>query len=1032
MKRRSEVTLSRSIGGEQANGAAESRMTRTTHLAFWPAITSGLLSVITAVPHADTRPFPVAPLTAHRMPDVAALDAGPAIERYLTRGNDHQYRLTLKAGEWLRVIVEQRGVDVAVQTRDGAGNVIATVDDEIRLDGDEDVDLVANVSGTYTFSVTASPVALGAGRYTIRIASRRPATDADREAQDSRRLRTAAVRLEADGRYEEGRGLLERALSLSEQAGGPESTDTAMVLFRLAENALETRDDSRARMVLMRAIAIYENAWGAEHPYTAMARARLAAVDQRAGDGPKADAALRQSIGILDKALGTDHLWYVRCLTTQSNVRVDAHDVEKAEALRREVVAILERTQNTETIQYAVALHNLAEVYLMKRDYVRAEDLFNRSLVVTNQIEGPESYRVSTKLQSLAIIARDEKDYARALDYDTRALAIRERILGDHHADIAPLLNNIAVLYHLTGDDADALPLFFRALAIRERTVGPYHTGTLNALTNIANSYAGIGDIAQAIAFERRAAAIVDKQLELNLAVGSERQKLAFVRGNTGRTDQTISLHLVQAPNNSDAASLATLVMLQRKGRVQDAMSDMFAAFRQRDTDPHDWALFDQLNETTTELAHMALATDDRLRSAEQHQSAAELDARREQLETILSEHSAEFRVEAEAVTVEAVQAAIPEDAALLEFAVFRPFDPRADVYGPARYAAYVVHRQGTPIGIDLGETVPMDRLIDALRMVLRNPNDPGTKAAAHAVYLAVMAPLRTSLGDAVHLIVSPDGALNLVPFEALVDDVGAYLIERYDTNYVSSGRDLLRMQLPHQASNPPVILADPSFGRPVDTTPEGRTYFAPLAATGLEAQAIKQLFPDATLLVGGDATKARLQQVKAPSILHIASHGFFRDDSSHANAPTAPGNPLLRSGLALAGANRTEHGSNDGILTALEATGLDLWGTKLVTLSACDTGVGEVRNGEGVYGLRRAFVLAGAETVVMNLWPVSDYVARDVMVMYYAGLRIGLGRGDALRNAKLAMMKRRHREHPYFWAGLIASGEWANLDGER
>ncbi len=104
--------------------------------------------------------------------------------------------------------------------------------------------------------------------------------------------------------------------------------------------------------------------------------------------------------------------------------------------------------------------------------------------------------------------------------------------------------------------------------------------------------------------------------------------------------------------------------------------------------------------------------------------------------------------------------------------------------------------------------------------------------------------------------------------------------------------------------------------------------------------------------------------------------------------------------------------------MTALEASGLDLWGTKLVTLSACDTGVGEIRNGEGVYGLRRAFLLAGAETVVMNLWPVSDYVARDVMVTYYAGLHVGLGRGEALRNAKLAMMKRRLRQHPYFWAG--------------
>jgi CHAT domain-containing protein len=103
-----------------------------------------------------------------------------------------------------------------------------------------------------------------------------------------------------------------------------------------------------------------------------------------------------------------------------------------------------------------------------------------------------------------------------------------------------------------------------------------------------------------------------------------------------------------------------------------------------------------------------------------------------------------------------------------------------------------------------------------------------------------------------------------------------------------------------------------------------------------------------------------------------------------------------------------------------------------LVTLSACDTGVGEVKNGEGVYGLRRAFFLAGTEGLVMSLWPVSDYVTRELMNEYYAALKEGLGRGDALRQAQLAMLKRKGRQHPFFWASFIQSGEWANLDGKR
>jgi tetratricopeptide (TPR) repeat protein len=181
-----------------------------------------------------------------------------------------------------------------------------------------------------------------------------------------------------------------------------------------------------------------------------------------------------------------------------------------------------------------------------------------------------------------------------------------------------------------------------------------------------------------------------------------------------------------------------------------------------------------------------------------------------------------------------------------------------------------------------------------------------------------------------------------------------------------------------------------------------------------------------------------------APRLLHIATHGFFlqdgpvdsvgsnRSQTRSINANVKINNPLLRSGLALAGANLRQGGDDDGVLTALEASGLNLWGTKLVVLSACDTGVGEVKTGEGVYGLRRAFVLAGTEALVMSLWPVSDYVTREMMTNYYKGLREGRGRGEALRQVQLGLLKHKGREHPFYWAGFIQSGEWANPDGKR
>jgi CHAT domain-containing protein len=134
-----------------------------------------------------------------------------------------------------------------------------------------------------------------------------------------------------------------------------------------------------------------------------------------------------------------------------------------------------------------------------------------------------------------------------------------------------------------------------------------------------------------------------------------------------------------------------------------------------------------------------------------------------------------------------------------------------------------------------------------------------------------------------------------------------------------------------------------------------------------------------------------------------------------------------------LAGANKHQGGNGeDGILTALEAAGVNLWGTKIVVLSACETGLGEVRNGDGVYGLRRALVLAGAESQVMSLWKVDDIVTRDLMVDYYTHLQAGDGRAAALRQVQLQMLRnvRKNRTHPYFWASFIQSGDWRPITG--
>ena len=177
------------------------------------------------------------------------------------------------------------------------------------------------------------------------------------------------------------------------------------------------------------------------------------------------------------------------------------------------------------------------------------------------------------------------------------------------------------------------------------------------------------------------------------------------------------------------------------------------------------------------------------------------------------------------------------------------------------------------------------------------------------------------------------------------------------------------------------------------------------------------------------------------PSILHIATHGFFLRSTgaqttdgtrglSIVPAPASSGNrqdALVLSGLALAGANQRAGGSGSGRHPdGARSTGLDLWGTRMVVLSACETGVGDARNGEGVYGLRRALVLAGSESQVMSLWQVSDTATTDLMIDYYRRLRAGEGRAEALRNVQRSFLQGgSKRSHPYYWASFIQSGDW-------
>jgi CHAT domain-containing protein len=514
------------------------------------------------------------------------------------------------------------------------------------------------------------------------------------------------------------------------------------------------------------------------------------------------------------------------------------------------------------------------------------------------------------------------------------------------------------------------------------------------------------------------------------VTTGSDAQKRAYVATLARSTNLVVSFALLRRERSAEL--LAATAVLRRKGRSLDAMASSLSVLRAR-LGVEERALLDQLDAARARYIAITLRGPGPAPLETYLREVAALDEQAQSREAAISERSKLLRRGEQAVTAEAVQSALPDDAALVEWAIYQPIDPRTSAerkaWGAPRYAAGILPRHGDPAWIDLGDAKTLDADVQALRDALARPASKDTAKLARALEARVMAPVLALLGDTHRVFLSPDGALNLIPFAALLGEDGRPLVERYAFTYLTSGRDLLRRRFHTPVREPPFVVTAPDF----DLDEPAGTPFPALLHAGDVGDTLAACFrhPAPVVVSGREATKARLQQVHGPQFLHLGSHGYF--DSRVCTLSPSAGlrdNPLLRSGIALAGANACTRGEHDGLLTASEASGLDLYGTRLVVLAACESGVGEASAGDGVYGLRRALVLSGAETQVMSLWRVDEGATGALMKAYYEGLARGGGRSEAMRQAQLAMMHDGRHEHPFYWASFIVSGDDRSLDG--
>ena len=923
------------------------------------------------------------------------------------------------------------------------------------------------------------------------------------EKEKLKRLDSQLEELYSQGQYAEAIPIAEEILSISISILGKDHPDIVAFLAILHQ---EQGNYDEALSLHKRALAARISVLGKDDPQVANSLNYIAGLYLSRGNYTDALPLYEQALQITTSALGDNHLQVAGSLNGLAGIYQVQGNYAEALSLYERALQVATSAPGENDSDVAKILNNLAELYRLQGNYVEALPLYEQALQITTLALGEDhpdvakilndlallyqaqgnyaealplqeralninisaldeyDVRIANSLNSLALLHQVQGNYTEALPLHERALEIRTLVLGKDHLWVANSLNNLALIYQMQGKYAEALPLYERALEIRALALGEDYPDGVNILNNLAVLHLSRDETGQAIELLQRTAAIEEYNLSAMIESTSEVRRQRYIDTLNSSAELSITMSFENTAYSNESESLALTNILRRKGRVLEATSNTFQRLRSQLT-AQNQNLLDELSSVRTALTNLQF---DELgdHTAQQYKfEIDQLEDKAEGIEETISRSSAVFQIETEPVSVESIQPLIPQDGALVEFIRYYPFkttEPQNPWQAP-RYAAFVLTQQGAIQSVDLGEAAAIDQLAVDFQRAL-SARSGQTDAIARTLNNELIAPIRPLLGNKAHLLLSPDSQLNLIPFDALIDEQNDYLIESYQISYLTSGRDLLKLKLNTPSQQSPAIFANPDYDRATASTTASENdqrsvdsqslVFNPLPGTAEEVSAIAPLLPNATIYTKNQATENNLKQISAPSILHIATHGFFLPDvpfttpgsiegrsatfettpSSQSQSQLTPSNlenPLLRSGLAFAGANARSSGSEDGIFTALEASSLNLYGTQLVVLSACETGVGAASSGEGVYGLRRAFTIAGAQSQIMSLWNVSDSGTSELMRRYYENL-IGKrqGRAEALRSAQLEMLNSNGAfSAPYYWSSFIFSGDWRSMD---
>jgi CHAT domain-containing protein/tetratricopeptide (TPR) repeat protein len=874
-----------------------------------------------------------------------------------------------------------------------------------------------------------------------------------------------------------------QALAIGERTLGPDHPAIAEFLRRLGISAFSLGNLHEARRWRERALQIGERSLAPCDPSVTALLNAFAMSLQYDGDYSEARKLYRRALEIVRGCRSAGHAGITAgqegtYVFNDADVAREVGDLQ-AEHLYERAVQIWSKGLGPDHPFVARGLDSLAEVVASRGQLTRAHALYERALTIRRRALGADHPQVAWTLTNLARTVADRGNLPLALRYVDQAIAIYKKSGASDEPDhFARVLELRGTLEARRGNIRLARTSLSEALSERERIFGLTHP--LTAATRAASAYIdfarGAPGAALVAALEAEQAGLA--HLRFTVRYLPERQAMAYAAKRPRGLDLALSIAASGAVSNP-AQLLDTVI--RSRGTILDELA---ARSRSVDeSDPKIAALNARATGARQRFANLVV------RSFQEVVPRALLDEARqhkEEAERELAEHSAETRAELlrASTGVEGIRRALPPDSVLVSFVRYdRTLAPAGgQPLQPApSYAAFVIGARSPEAAfVQLGTAATLDGLVKAWREEAAGRSFAANRSAARAErsYLSAAGRLREAVWDplipltagAARIFIVPDGLLNVVSFAALPEDDGRYLAEGTSViHYLSTERDLVVTERSVAAPQMLLAVGGPTFDEGAIASISkstalragcqqlARLRFDHLPGSLDEVTEISKLWPagsanEVTVLTGDLANETAVKQsLVGRRVVHLATHGFFLGadctvapagtravggvvaGSSTPAARTLAENPLLLAGLALAGANRRRSATLDedeGILTADEIAGLNLQGTDWAVLSACDTGLGEIRAGEGVFGLRRAFQIAGARTVIMSLWSVEDRSAMVWMRKLYEGrLQNNLNTADAIHAANLAALRDRRAKsqttHPFYWAGFVAAGDW-------